>query len=130
MIDILGYVLLGVIGGLVAMQWFFARKAARAEGQPLPELSGSIAETLHAHNKSLLYFYSPHCGPCRAMTPIIERMARERSNVLKIDVSQDQQLARQFHVMATPTVIVVTPATIEKVVLGAMTEPRINALLN
>lgn len=129
--DILGYLLVGVIVAFGAMRWFFARQARKAEGQPLPEgLDGRLAASIRERGKALLYFYSPHCGPCRSMTPVIDRLAGERDNVFKFDVGRDMAVARQFQVMATPTVVLASRQGIEKVILGPAGEVQLTRLLD
>ena len=129
--EILGYLLVGVIVSFGSMRWWFARQARKAEGQPLPEgLEEGLAATIRSRGKALLYFYSPHCGPCRAMTPVIDRLAGVRDNVFKFDVSREMAVARQFSVMATPTVVLATPEGIGKVILGPASEAQLMGLLD
>ena len=125
----IGYVALALLGLVAALQWWLRRKARRLQGQPLPELDEVLAQRLKGHDKALLYFFSPTCGACGAMTPVIERLAKDHANVFKIDVSQDMATARSFKVMATPTVMVISTKLIESVTLGAVSEQKLIALL-
>lgn len=57
----------------------------------------------------LVDFYATWCGPCKAMSPIIEEIGKELQNevrVLKIDVDKNQQAASQYQVQAVPTLII------------------------
>lgn len=125
----LGYLALIVLGLFLSMQWWMKLKAQRVSGQPLPEIEGEMAERLMKRGKVLIYFFSPRCRPCRAMTPVIDRLSKEHDNVFKIDVSEDVETARKFHVMATPTIMVISPTMIEQVVLGAVPESKLTSLL-
>jgi thioredoxin 1 len=125
----IAYIVLAALGLFAALQWWLKRKALRLQGQPLPELDAVLAERLKARGKAMLYFYSPNCGPCRAMTPVIERLAKDHDNVFKFDVSKDMATARNFKVLATPTVMVLSTKLIESVTLGAVSEQRLIALL-
>lgn len=125
----IGYVALTVLILVVGQQWWLKAKANRIVGQPLPKLDGEMAERLQARGKALFYFFSPHCGPCRAMTPVIDRLAKDHDNVFKFDVSQDIELARTFGVMATPTVVAVSRTTIDAILLGPSTERRLRQLI-
>jgi thioredoxin 1 len=127
--QVLGYILLVVLGLFIAMQWWMKSKAEQVVGQPLPKIDGELAERLKERGKALLYFYSPHCGPCRAMTPVIDRLTQTHDNVFKIDVSQDLETARKFQVMATPTLMLLSGGAIASVQLGAASEAKIVALL-
>jgi thioredoxin 2 len=58
----------------------------------------------------LVDFYSPTCGPCHLMHPILERLAVRRAGevaVIRINVERYQELAREFGVQGVPTFIVV-----------------------
>jgi len=91
---------------------------------------GRQVETGESDDKGrLLYFYSPACGPCRSMTPLIDRLAREHGNVGKIDVQQDPDTARRFGVRATPTTVLVKGNIVKGVVLGAKSLKQLEKLL-
>lgn len=126
----LGYILLFVMVFFIAIQWWMKSKAERVAGQPLPPIDGELTKSLKAHGKALLYFYSPHCGPCKKMTPVIDHLRQTRANVFMIDASTDIETARQFQVMATPTVMLLSNDKIEAVRIGAASESALVALLD
>ena len=56
----------------------------------------------------LVDFWASWCGPCRALSPIVEEIAGEMSDrlvVYKCNVEEEQELALRFHVMSIPTLI-------------------------
>ena len=55
----------------------------------------------------LLDFWAAWCGPCQRITPILEELSAERTDVkfCKIDVDQDPQLAVSYGVATIPTLI-------------------------
>lgn len=126
---VLGIILALIFGGLLLSQWHLARKAGAIEGRPVAELDPAIEAKLKERGKVLLYFHSPNCGPCRNMTPVIDRMMGSRDNVFKFDVAQSLDLARKLGVMATPTVTLLADGRIASVNLGGMTEKRLVELL-
>jgi thioredoxin 2 len=70
-------------------------------------------------------FYSPTCGPCHMMHPILERLAVRRAGeiaVIRINVDQHQELAREFGVQGVPTFVVVHNGAERGRTVGAMDE--------
>ena len=57
--------------------------------------------------KVLVDFFATWCGPCKMLTPIIEKVAVEHPElkVLKIDVDEVMELAARFEVQAIPTLL-------------------------
>ena len=65
-------------------------------------------EVLKAEQPVLVDFWASWCGPCRMLTPIIEQLAGEQTDVKvgKINVDEEPDLAARYGVMSIPTVIV------------------------
>ena len=66
-------------------------------------------EVMNSDKPVLLDFWAPWCGPCRRVVPIVEEIAQERSDIKvgKINIEDEQALAREFRVMSIPTLLVV-----------------------
>ena len=67
------------------------------------------SEILESPKRVLLDFFAPWCGPCRAVLPVVEGIAAERSDVRvgKINVSEEPELAGAFGVMSVPALVVI-----------------------
>lgn len=88
-------------------------------------------EVLNSDKSVLMDFWAPWCGPCRMVVPLVEEIAKERSDikVVKINVDEEQELAMQFGVMSIPTLVVMKNGKIVNQVTGARPKAQILAML-
>ena len=88
-------------------------------------------EVLNSDKPVLMDFWAPWCGPCRMVVPLVEEIAKERSDikVVKINVDEKQELAMQFGVMSIPTLVVMKNGKIVNQVTGARPKAQILAML-
>ncbi|MCI5766646.1 MAG: thioredoxin [Clostridiales bacterium] len=88
-------------------------------------------EVLNSEKPVLLDFWAPWCGPCRMVSPVVDEIASERSDikVVKINVDEEQELAMQFGVMSIPTLVVMKNGKIVNQVTGARPKAQILAML-
>ena len=61
-----------------------------------------------AQGVTLVDFWADWCGPCQALAPTIEEIAREQTAVKvgKVNVDNEPELARQYRIMSIPTLMV------------------------
>ena len=88
-------------------------------------------EVMNSDRKVLLDFWAPWCGPCRMVVPIVEEIARERSDIKvgKINVDEQPELASQFGVMSSPTLVVMENGKIIQQISGARPKNAILGML-
>ncbi len=69
----------------------------------------TFQEIIQGEKPVLIDFFATWCGPCKAMSPIVESIGKEmqgQARVLKIDVDKNQALASQFQIQAVPTFMI------------------------
>lgn len=56
---------------------------------------------------ALVDFFATWCGPCKMLTPVLEELANDRSgiDIVKIDVDECENLARNYGIMSVPTLL-------------------------
>ncbi len=78
-------------------------------------------EVLKADKPVLVDFYSDWCGPCKMMSPIIDEIAEElgeKIKVGKINVDESKELAVKYNVMSIPTLMIFENGEIKKTFVG------------
>ena len=88
-------------------------------------------EVLNSDKPVLLDFWAPWCGPCRMVSPIVDEIAAERSDikVCKINVDEQPELAARFGVMSIPTLVVRRNGKVINQAVGARPKAQILAML-
>lgn len=109
---------LGVVVVSVVLQVAARRRAGRLVGQPLPALPGETGAQLSRETRALVYFFTPSCAVCRALTPRMLALAEQGRPVFPVDATRDPELARALSVLATPTTLEVADGRVVQVFIG------------
>ena len=70
-------------------------------------------------DKGLVDFYAEWCGPCKMLTPVLERLG-DSFEIVKVDVDKHFDLAKEYGIMSVPTLIIFKNGKVVKQMIGFM----------
>ena len=76
----------------------------------------------------LLDFWASWCGPCKMVSPIVDAVAEEvegRVKVGKINVDEEQELAKSFSIMSIPTLVVINNGKLVNQAVGVRSKEEL-----
>ena len=76
----------------------------------------------------LVDLWAPWCGPCRMVSPAVERLSVERAGrlkVVKVNVDVAPQTAARYEAMSIPTLLVLSDGRVRDRIVGALPEPAL-----
>jgi thioredoxin 1 len=83
------------------------------------------------HDKPIMVdFWAEWCGPCRAVSPILDKIAEENSDkldIVKLNVDDNPETAMKYGITSIPAMYVFQKGEIVKRVIGAKPKPALEA---
>lgn len=114
----------------LALQLYPYFKLRASRGKTAPALGKALDKASAETEKKLIYFMAPQCGMCRNITPIVDELAQQRKDIVRIDASESPEIAKKFNIMGTPAFVLVNAGIIEKVKLGGMTRKKMLEMID
>jgi thioredoxin len=87
-------------------------------------------EIVNQDKPVLLDFYADWCGPCQALLPTVEKLAKkhaENFEIVKINIDKNQAIAQKFDVRSIPALFFVHKLSIKEKLLGYQAESAIES---
>jgi thioredoxin 1 len=95
---------------------------------------GNFDETISRdHGLMMVDFWAEWCGPCRAIAPVLEELAREsagRVTLAKVNVDENPGLAARYGIRSIPTILFVKGGKVADQVIGAVPRAKLQAKLD
>ena len=103
-------------------------------GRPLAWVVNADESTFEVETRAqpttVIDLWAPWCGPCRFVSPILDALAHQyagRLKVVKVNVDENQGLARRFDAMSIPTLVVLRDGAVVDRVVGALPKEQLEA---
>ena len=87
-------------------------------------------EVLNSSDTIMVDFWAEWCGPCRAVSPILDAIAAENPDkikIVKLNVDDNPQTAMQYQITSIPAMKVFKKGELVKTIIGAKPKPAIEA---
>jgi thioredoxin 1 len=88
------------------------------------------ADVLDSGDTIMVDFWAEWCGPCRAVSPILDQIASEHADkikIVKLNVDDNPQMAMKYQITSIPAMKVFRGGEVVKTVIGAKPKPALEA---
>ena len=88
---------------------------------------------LKTDRPALVDFWAPWCGPCRALAPVLEEIAKAydvRANVIKVNVDESPKTASHYGVQSIPTLLFIREGKVRETLVGLTAKDKLAALID
>lgn len=85
-------------------------------------------EVMKSEIPVLIDFWATWCGPCKMLSPVVDEVAEElqgKVKVGKVNVDEEQDLAKSFGIMSIPTLVLIKNGKVVKTSVGVVSKSEI-----
>lgn len=86
----------------------------------IKEINTDEFKTLINEGRVVVDFFATWCGPCKMLSPVIEEISNELTdiNFYKVDVDKNEDIAREYGIMSIPTIIIFEDGKVVNTIVG------------
>lgn len=86
------------------------------------------AEVLNHKGLVIVDFFATWCGPCKMLSPVIDKLAEEvgdKVNIGKVDIDENMELAQKYSIMSVPTLVFIKDGETVDTLMGVQSSAKI-----
>ncbi len=128
--DNIGLIIISLLSAVLILPYLYIHiSAVLSVGKSVPGFDHLLRKGTDKGETVYFYFMSERCSMCRSMTPHIVDLQTSYPNIIIVDIKKSADLAKDFHVYGTPTLMVVKDNVIQKVKLGGLRRKKIESFI-